>query len=83
VHDLSSVRDHQGFGNLARDVDGAIERQPLAHHVAQAAALHELHRDVAPVLALAGFVNGDDIRMVQSRHGQGFADEAIDSVGFR
>ena len=83
VHDLRGVRDGQRLRDLARDVDGAIEREALPHRLPQAAALHELHRDEAPAFELAGLVDGDDVGMVEGRDGERFPDETIDRVGFR
>ena len=83
VHDLRGVGDGERLGDLARDADGAVEGQPLPHDLAQAAALHELHRDETATLALAGLVDGDDVGMVEGRDRERFADEAIDVVGLR
>ena len=47
VDDLPRVRDGQRLGDLARQVPGLVDRRALADHLAQRAALHQLHHDEA------------------------------------
>ena len=67
VDDLRGVRDGERFGDLTRDADGAFERKTVGGELAERPSLHELHRDVAVGPHRAGFVDGDDVGMVQRR----------------
>ena len=56
----------------------ARERQALRRQLAQRCALDQLHRDVAIGIDDSGFVDRDDVRVVQGRGERGFAQQAIE-----
>ena len=47
----------------------------------QSLTVEELHRDVRPVVGLADFVNGANIRVIQGRSGPRLPAEALQRLG--
>jgi hypothetical protein len=80
VHDLGGVRHGERFGHLPRDAEGPLERHALAGDLPQRRPFDELHRDVAVVVHNAGFVNGDDVGVIERRGEGRFAQQPIDRV---
>ena len=65
MNNLRAVGDRERFGDLPGDADGAFERKTLAGELAQRPSFDELHRDVAIAADGAGFVNRDDIGVIE------------------
>src|SRR5487761_2086754 len=68
------MRCRETIGDLHGDLEGLAQAKFAA---AQRFAIDELADDVA----VANVVNGDDVRMIQRRHGPRFAFEACPSRG--
>lgn len=67
--------------NIARR---ALSRQWTASdNLGQAPALHEIHREVMLALVNPHFVDRDDVRVLQARHGRRLRPEALHLVGVR
>src|SRR5262249_43220717 len=63
------------------DLDGGVERDRRfqsrrSQPPAQRLAFNEFSRDITPPVRFADFVNGDDVRMVESRNCFGLLNEA-------
>ncbi len=64
---LVLVRVVNGRGNLRDELRGARRRQrPFAHRFREVLPLDVIHREVVLALALAGFVDGDDVGVMQA-----------------
>jgi hypothetical protein len=73
MHDAGAMRGGQCARDLNGDVNGLSQSergvlQPLTHRL----AFDELRRDEASALIGAYLVDGDDVRMIQSRSGASF-----------
>ena len=82
MDDLLRVCHGQRLGHLAREVARLVDGGALANHLAQRAALHQLHDDEAARGGLARLVNGDDVGVVQGRDGQRLTDKTVDGLRF-
>ncbi len=80
VDDLRGVRDGERFRDLTRDVDSAFERKAVGRELAEGPPLDQLHRDVAVGPNRAGFVDGDDVGVVERRGQGGLPQEPFDRV---
>ena len=78
VHDLGGVRDRQRLRNLPRDAKRTAHGEALPRDLAQRAAFDQFHRDVAIGIEDSGFVDRDDVRVVQRRGENGFAQQTIE-----
>ena len=52
-------------GDLLERVEDAVRLEPVRDEPPQVGAADELHREVEPVVRLAGLVHRDDVRMVE------------------
>ena len=79
MSDASCVRGIQRVGNLNAEFQNAIDQQRFAvEDVLKGLALHQLHNDEGLAVVVRNFVNGADVRMIQSGGGAGFAQEAVE-----
>jgi hypothetical protein len=77
VDQAGGVRGVQGGGDRGRERRRAPRRQRAvrADHSLEGVARHEPHRDELHAVGLAGRVDGDDVRVIDRRHGPGLAHE--------
>jgi hypothetical protein len=57
------------------ETNAAAQRADRGDHSLEGVARHEPHRDELHAVGLAGRVDGDDVRVVDGRHGPGLAHE--------
>ena len=79
VHQPGGMRGIQGRGHRGDDRGRAGRRQrPLVLDQGPCiTARHVPHRDEQDPIRIAGFVHGDDVRIIHGRRRPGFADEAV------
>ena len=79
VDDAGGVRRGERAGHLPPDVDRRRERLRALDERPQRPPVDELlHDEELAVRRLADLVDGDDVRVVESRGGAGLAQEALD-----
>ncbi|MEY2512728.1 MAG: hypothetical protein QOJ89_86 [bacterium] len=68
VHEADRMCRAERVGDLREDRDDAPRRQALGRHkLAQVGPLDEAHRDERHAVAVAGVVDGDDVRVIEHR----------------
>src|SRR5215469_13353525 len=71
----------QGMTHIARNLENFLDRQRAANQARfQSLALKKLDRYEVQTVSFIDFVNGADIRMIQSRGCAGFAFESLESL---
>ena len=82
MHDAGRVRRCQRRGGLDGDLENLAQRQlATLQALAQRFAFDQLRDDVARLVVIADFVNGQDVRVVQRRRRARLLQEAGDALG--
>ena len=82
VEHAPRVRVVQRGADSGRDREGALARQPTASDlVGEGLTFDESHREVEAALLLAGFVHGNDQRVVERGRAPSFFEEAARCLG--
>src|ERR1700689_544649 len=81
VDDAFGMGSVQSIGNFDSRTEQRFKlHRPSRDGVFQCFALQTFHRDEAPAVLLADFVNGADVRMIQCRGGTSLAAETFKSL---
>ena len=76
------VGELEGLANLGNDLEGfARGKFARAFQLAEVQAIDEFHDDESQAVDLAEFMDGNDVRVVESGEGAGFAVEAFGEAG--
>ena len=82
VHDPRPVRLREATRDLGGQIEQLLEREgTLLQPLLERPALYQFHRDEARTLVVTDFVDGGDVRVVESSRGTGLSFEALELIG--